>query len=285
MNKPIDQILVALDLSKLDEKLIQYASYIATIFQTEKVYFIHNIKQYRIGDLFEEQLESIDLEDIIEEKLTKTIQDHFDAKVEWEFLISEDVYTESLIKYTANKYQIDLVIVGNKNRYKGSGAITGKLLRILKTDILSIPEEVNFPIKKGIITTDFSNASSKAIKKALFLEEKVSLNLELLHVFKLPQLYFPYLNIEKSIKKVEVHIEKQFRKYTKEYDDRLKTIKLSAGDVSVPEKIAQYAQKNKFDILFISSKGHNSYTSLMVGSVTEELFTHDLHIPLWVIKE
>ncbi len=283
MNKPIDQILVALDLSKLDEKLIQYAAYIAEINKTKKVYFIHNIKQYLIGDLFEKQLEKIDLEEIIEEKLTKSIKKNFNSDVEWEFLISEDVYSDILIKYTANKYQIDLVIVGNKNSYKGSGAITGKLLRILKTDILSIPENATFPIKKGLVTTDFSSAANKALDKALELNDKISLNLCLLNVFKLPQLYFPYLNIEKSIKKVEIHIEKQFNKLSKNYDN-YSSEKLSAGDVSIPEKIASYAEKNKFDILFISSKGHNSYTSLLIGSVTEELFTHNLNIPLWVVK-
>jgi hypothetical protein len=57
--------LVALDLSDIDNTLIEYASYIADTLKAKKVYFVHNIKKYEISELFEEQLKDINLDEII----------------------------------------------------------------------------------------------------------------------------------------------------------------------------------------------------------------------------
>jgi hypothetical protein len=55
--------LVALDLSDIDNTLIEYASFIAEL-GVKKVYFVHNIKN-EISELFEEQLKDINLDEII----------------------------------------------------------------------------------------------------------------------------------------------------------------------------------------------------------------------------
>jgi hypothetical protein len=58
-------ILVALDLTDIDNTLIEYASFIAESLKVEKVYFVHNIKKYEISELFEEQLKNLNLDEII----------------------------------------------------------------------------------------------------------------------------------------------------------------------------------------------------------------------------
>jgi hypothetical protein len=46
--------------------------------------------------------------------------------------------SEALINYIVNEVQ--LALIGNKNKIKGTGAVSGKLLRLLKCNILSIPK-------------------------------------------------------------------------------------------------------------------------------------------------
>ncbi|PAM94734.1 universal stress protein, partial [Flavobacterium sp. IR1] len=65
MKKNYKNILVALDLSNMDEVLIKYASFIAERLKAEKVYFVHNIKKYEISELFEEQLKDVNLDEVI----------------------------------------------------------------------------------------------------------------------------------------------------------------------------------------------------------------------------
>lgn len=281
----IKTILVALDLSELDTVLIKYSSMLAEKYETENLYFIHNVKKYELSSLFSEQLEDIHIEDLIEKELEQKISKNFTADCEYELLVSDDTYTESLISYVANKYNSDLIILGNKNTYKGSGSVSGKLLRMVKSNILSIPNEANLNPKNFMVATDFSSASIKAFNTALAISKKEETPLKALNVFKIPQQFFPYINIDKAREKIMKHVELQFGKLlNKVQNTNVEPIKVSAGEDRISEKIRAVAEKEKTDILFISDKGHNSFTSLLVGSVTEDIFTHDLHIPLWVVK-
>ncbi|TDQ21962.1 universal stress protein [Tenacibaculum caenipelagi] len=281
----IKNILVALDLSELDTLLIQYTSNLAKKYNTDNVYFIHNVKKYEISNLFAEQLEDINIEDIIEEELENSINKHFNADCNYELLVSDDSYTEGLIGYVANKYMVDLIVLGNKNTYKGSGSVSGKLLRMAKCDVLSIPKEAKIIPENFMVATDFSTASQKAFHIASAMSSYNNTLLKALHVFKIPQLFFPYIKVEKALEKVEKHTDKLFNKLLQKINaSNIEVIRVSAGEDSIPEKIRTVAEKEKTDILFVADKGHNNFTSLLVGSVTEELFTHDLHVPLWVVK-
>ncbi len=280
----IKNILVALDLSVLDEQLITYASYVATLTNAENVYFVHNIKKFETSELFQKEFEAMNLEQLIETKIEKNIQKHYTAKAPHEILISDDVYTESLINYIANKYLVNLVVVGNKNTYKGTGAVSGKLLRMLKCDVLSVPSKFVLPPKKLLCTTDFSGKSFKGIKRGMEIKEKTGGNLACLNVHKIPAQYFPMLDLDKLRDKIERHTQKAFVKlFTKLKTNAVSPVSKLAGNDSIPEKIRKLAE-SEYDIVFISDKGHNNFTSLFVGSVTEELFTHYLEVPLWVVK-
>lgn len=277
----IKNILVALDLSELDITLIKYCSMLAKNYGTENVYFIHNVKKYEISSLFSEQLENIN----IEEELENSISQHFDTDCNYELLVSDDAYTESLISYVANKYHTNLIIVGNKNTYKGSGSVSGKLLRMAKCNVLLIPKEANLNPENLMVATDFSSASLKAFHTASDMSSKQKSTLKALNVFKIPQLFFPYIKIDKAREKVEKHVDLQFEKLLQKTKAKhIETLKASAGEDSIPEKIRTITEKDKTDILFVADKGHNNFTSLLVGSFTEELFTQDLHVPLWVVK-
>ncbi len=280
----INKILVALDLSKIDDIVTQYASYITDTTQAEKVYFVHNIKRYEISKWFEKELESFDLEGMIEKKIEKTIKENYTAKADFEILISDDAYTEGMIHYMANKFEVNLVIVGNKNTFKGTGAISGKLLRLVNCDVLSVPKDARIPAKRILCTTDFSAKSQKGIRRAIQFQEANGGQLACLHVFRVPAQYFPALDVQKAEKRIEAQTEKAFEKLSKQLDNPdMQALTQMVGENSVPEQIQETAEQ-EFDILFLSEKGQNNFTTLLVGSTTEELFSHYLSIPLWVVK-
>lgn len=278
-------ILVALDFSSLDEKLIQYVSVLSDEMSTDKIFFVHNIKKHEISEVFAERLKQVNLEEIIGEKIKEKVEQAYTGKAEHEILISEDSSTEGIISYIANKYQIGLTICGNKNNKKGIGTVSGKLLRILKCDILTVPEEARLPIDNLIVATDFSRNSHKAVVLANKLALSKGADLSCLNIYKVPQAYFPYLNLKDAREKLEQHTEKQFDKLQKKLElQNIQRLMLKAGDASIGERIREVAEKQNCDILFLADKGHSGIVSLLVGSVTEEVFTHDLHVPLWVVK-
>ncbi|RSK40662.1 universal stress protein [Mangrovimonas spongiae] len=287
MATTINNILVALDLSDIDETLIRYASYLSHVLKAKKVYFVHNIKKYEISELFENQLEDLNLEEMIGDELNETVENLFDSKSDWEVLISNDPYSESLISYIVNKYSIQLTIVGNKNRIKGTGVVSGKLLRMLKCHLLTIPKDAKPTINSLCIGTDFSNASRKSFIMARQLKEATSCLVKAVHIYNVPLQFSPYLPKQNLIPTIEKHIEEKSKKFIKRLKDDAKDVAfeiIPGRSSSIDENLHEQCKKEDFDMLMVSDKGGNTFSSLLVGNVTEELFNEDLELPLWVCK-
>ncbi len=282
----LKNILVALDLSHLDDTLIKYTTSLCKTLKVGKVYFVHNIKKYEISELFKEELKEVNLDDIIGDELNEKVEQHFDADCDWEVLISEDPYTESLMSYIANKYKIDLTILGNKLSSHGSGVVTGKLLRLLKCDILSIPAVAKAKISNIWVGSDFSKSSAKAWKVGSDLAENTSAKLNLVNIFSVPVQFTPYLPKEKMAPKIEKHTREKAEKFLDKQPSKDQAdIKIIAGrDNNEADKLLEEARKNKADLIIVSDKGNNTFSTLLVGSVTEELFNLELPMPLWIAK-
>ncbi|MFQ3174836.1 MAG: nucleotide-binding universal stress UspA family protein [Flavobacterium sp.] len=282
----IKNIMVALDLSDIDNTLIEYASFLAETLKVKKVYFVHNIKKYEISELFEEQLKDLNLDEIIGDDLNEKVQEKFTSSAEWEVLISEDPYSESLINYIVNKYEIQLALLGNKNKSKGTGTVSGKLLRLLKCNILSIPKNAKPVITNIWAGTDFSSASKKVFEVAENLQKATDAKVRAVHVYNVPVQFSPYIAKEHLDTKIESHLNEKYDKFVKKigYTGELTTEIIPGRDVGVAEKLRIKAVTSKVDLIIVGDKGRNTFSSLLVGSVTEELFNQDLDVPLWIVK-
>lgn len=283
--KIIKNILVALDLSDMDVELIRYASFLTEKLGAEEVVFVHNIKKYEISELFHEQLQALDLDQVISEELDEKVAENFTAKAETEVLISEDHYTESLINYVVQRYMIDLVIIGNKNKHIGTGIISDKLLRLLKCDILTVPRNTPLELKNIWAGTDFSAAARKVFSRLLLLETKVHSDPVIAHIYNVPVQFSPYLEKEELVPRIEKHISQKFEKFLKKSPlDHVDTRIIRGRNATVPEKLSEEANKAGANLLMVADKGGNVFSSLLVGSITDELFRTTLPIPLWVVK-
>ncbi|TYC09594.1 universal stress protein [Bizionia gelidisalsuginis] len=282
----IKNVLVALDLSDIDSTLIEYASFIAETLKVEKVYFVHNIKKYEISELFEEQLKDLNLDEIIGDELNEKVEEKFTSSAEWEVLISEDPYSESLINYIVDKYVIQLALIGNKNKSKGTGVVSGKLLRLLKCDILSIPKGTKPVISNIWAGTDFSSASNKVFQVAENLQKTTAAKVKAVHVYNVPVQFSPYIPKEHLDLKIENHLKEKYEKFIKKigFQGELTSEIIQGRDNGVAEKLRIKALTSEVDLIIVGDKGRNTFSSLLVGSVTEELFNQDLDVPLWIVK-
>ncbi|MCM4168704.1 hypothetical protein KCTC52924_02396 [Arenibacter antarcticus] len=282
----IKNILVALDLSDIDSTLIEYASFLADTLKVDKVYFVHNIKKYEISELFEEQLKDINLDEVIGDELNEKVEEKFTSSTAWEVLISEDPYSESLINYIVNKYEVQLALIGNKNRSKGTGVVSGKLLRLLKCHILSIPNNSKPDIANIWVGTDFSSASKKVFDLAENLQSATAAKVNAVHVYNVPLQFSPYIPKEHLDKRIENHLKVKYEKLIKKigYKGELTSEIIPGRENGVAEKLRTKANTSKVDLIIVGDKGRNTFSSLLVGSVTEELFNQDLEVPLWIVK-
>ena len=282
----INNILVALDLSDIDSTLIEYASFIADTLHVKKVYFVHNIKKFEISELFEEQLKGINLDEIIGDELNEKVEREFTSSANWEVLISEDPYSESLINYIVNKYEIQLALIGNKNKSNGTGVVSGKLLRMLKCSILSIPKNAKPIITNIWVGTDFSPASQKVFELAENLQSIMTAKVKAVHIYNVPVQFSPYIPKEHLNLKIEIHLKEKYEKFIKKikFKGDLTSEIIHGKDSGVAEKLRTKAEGSGADLIMVGDKGRNTFSSLLVGSITEEIFNQDLEIPLLIVK-
>ncbi|WP_310991339.1 universal stress protein [Aequorivita marina] len=281
------QLMVALDLTEMDSILLGYVSFLCKVWNVKHLYFTHNIKQYKLYDLYDEFLEEgITVEDIVDRGLQKTIDKHYTATVPHTVLITSDDYTESILSHLAEEYKIDIMLVGNKDELQGTGALNQKLVRMLDANVLLVPEEAKHRMENVLVPTDFSAASASCFEVANSLVERSGGKIEALHVYSIPSFFFPYINTEKAIDKTERHLRekvKQFRKKNK-LSEQLPFRYTDREDQSVVEAIEAHAEKGSFDIIVISARGGNNITSLFVGSITNDLLIRNRNMPLLVIR-
>lgn len=284
--KKIKNILVALDLSPLDDKLIHYASFLAERLKVENVFFVHNIKKYEISELFAEHLKNVNLDKIIGDELNEKVEENFKASAKWEVLISEDPYSESLIKYVVEKYAINLAIVGNKKLENGTGVVSGKLLRLLKCDILAVPKAAQEEIRTIWAGTDFSQDSKKIFEVTKALQEGHETNLKVVHVYSVPLQFSPYVSPEEMGPQVKKHVQEKYERFIKKlnYSEPVEPLILLGRESGAAKKILANTTMADVDLLVVSDKGGNTFSPFAVGSVTEELFNSNLKVPLWVVK-
>ena len=283
--KLVRNILVGLDLSYIDDDLIKYASFMADKLGVEKVFFVHNIKKYEISEVFDEQLKKVNLEKLITEELEEKISKNFSSKVETDVLISEDPYTESLFNYIVNKYMIDLVVIGNKHEQGGTGIVPDKLLRLLTCDIVSVPPNTTPGLEKVWVGTDFSRESKKAFKVAEYLHDEGGAHITAAHIYNLPIQFAPFVDQEEVIPKIEKHTKKKFERYLSSISLKDLDWKTMRGrDSSVSTRLASEAERASANLILVTDKGGNVFSSILVGSVTDDLFGVKLSIPLWVVK-
>lgn len=193
---------------------------------------------------------------------------------------------ESLINYIVNKYQIHLALIGNKNKSKGIGVVSGKLLRLLKCNILSIPEDAKPVISNIWAGTDFSNASKRVLNVAQHLQRLTSAQVKSLHVYSIPMQFSPYIPKNHLDRKIENHLNEKYKKFIKkvDYKGELTNLITKAKEGGVAETFRALAERSGADLIIVGAKGGNTFSSLIIGSVTEELFNQDLQVPLWVVK-
>lgn len=280
-------LMLALDLTKMDEILLNYVSFLCKVWKVKHLYITHNIKQYKIYDLYDDFLrEDITVEDIVDKALQRNIEKYYTCSVDHTLIITADDYTESILTHLIREYQIDLLITGNKDELQGTGALSQKLVRMIDAHLLLVPETTKHQIKKILVPTDFSSGSAKSFKIAKSLAEQTQAEIGALHVYNIPSYFFPYINSEKAVDKTERHLQTKVKQFRKKYElgQDLKFRYTDREELSVVEAIENHALKGNFDIILVSVRGGNNITSLFVGSVTNALLIRHREMPLLVVK-
>ncbi|RPD44292.1 universal stress protein [Hymenobacter sediminis] len=280
----IDAMMVCLDLSELDEKLVAFARSLCERLLVGKVYFVHNIKVAELSDDFHEWFGDVDLASEVEGNLHDIVTEQFGNATAHEILVSEEPNTEAILVQLVKRYHINLTLLGKKRSDKSTGTLGTKLLQLMPCSILIFPETAASSIRKALVPIDFSPSSVHALRLSQNLSEQLGLQLELLHVYRLPTQYFPLISEEKAIRKAEEIVQGRFAALQRKHPEiaRVPYTLVRAANKSVAERIRLHLAKGKHDLLVLGLKEINPLPSLSFGSVPKEVYHMDLPLPLWL---
>lgn len=281
----IDAMMVCLDLSDIDEKLVAFSRSICERLPVKKVYFVHNVKTNELSDDFRESFGDVDLGKEVEASIADIVAEQFAGGCDHEILVSEEPNTEVIMADLVKRYDVKLTLLGKRMSDKSTGALGTKLLRILPCSILVFPETASLGIASVLAPIDFSDASLHALRLSKSLVDQLGLSLEIMHVYKLPTQYFPLISEEKAIKKAEEVVNGRFRDLQKRHSeiaDVPYTLVRAAGK-STAERISLQLRRGKHGLLVLGLKGNNPIPSLSLGSVPSKLYNMDIDVPLWLV--
>ncbi|GAB3204341.1 nucleotide-binding universal stress UspA family protein [Pontibacter aydingkolensis] len=281
----IDAMMVCLDLSDIDEKLVAFSRTICERMQVGKVYFVHNIKLYELGDDFREMFGDVDLAQEVEGNINDIVDEQFANKTAYEVLVSEEPNTEVILADLVKRYNIKLTLLGKKMSTKSTGSLGTKLLRILPCSVLVFPETASFNIQKVLVPIDFSDTSVHALRLSKNLSDQLGLQLEIMHVYRLPSQFFPLISEEKAVRKAEEVVKGKFADLQKRHNEiaGIPYTLVRAANKSIAERISLHLEKGRHDLLVLGLKGNNPLPSLSLGSVPTEMYNTDINVPLWLV--
>ncbi len=293
--KALKTLMICLDLTEMDDILIRYAVYFSqAIPDVARVLFFHNIR-FDYPESAGELLSGIDkpLQEVLSDIVEEQVSEHMHmrkADIPFELFITENDSTARAMAHTSAQQDVDLIILGKKVTYKGSGLVAEMLYNIpeFAASILLVPETAYHQINDILVPTDFSKASKTALAFGRYLQRQFQASLECQHVYNIPAHYFPYIKVEDMQDRMEKEARADWRKFAKSLPEAERDVAcqftFSRGD-SISEAIYSYALQEKKDLVVVNSKGRGGLASFLIGNVALRLIQLDAHLPLLVTND
>ncbi|MCS4237407.1 nucleotide-binding universal stress UspA family protein [Myroides gitamensis] len=275
-NKALN-ILVGLDLSEMDHYLIQYAKILDHILNVEQITFIHNLK---LGELPKELIQKDQLA-LIQKRITKRVEEQISATeitYKYEIIITVENYSEIAFASISKQKNYDLLVLGNKQQLTGNGALANKLVRLLPSATLLVPETFHIPIETVIDAIDFSRYTNAIMLWADRFKNNSKgqrIKHSAVHISKSYWSYLPMMT-DKELDKISLEdIKEKEGKWNKQYAQYTDIDIVPAKNQNVAAALIQYAKTKKADLMILGVKGSAGIKDIILGSVAN----HVLHRP------
>ncbi|WP_339812690.1 universal stress protein [uncultured Imperialibacter sp.] len=289
---PLQRILVCLDLSPIDQTLMEYTAHLSKALPNAKVYFIHVSKKLEIPEEIKKMFPNITgpADEALEKGINDEASKYFVNKCDtpYEAVVKDGNETEQILKWSQVK-EIDLIVMGLKKSLKGSGTNAAKITAICHASVLFVPENASFKLEKVMVPVDFSKNSAMAVDVAMALKKLGNVEVLLQNVYKVPVGYHytgkEYVDFAIIMKH---NAEKQMKTFLNacqiNEDDVIQVFNLDEDDKPA-DVIFTEAKVQAADMIILGSKGRTMVAALLMGSVAVELLRANKEIPYMIVKD
>lgn len=281
--------LVSLDLSKMDDILAGYTSFLTSLKKPKSITFLHVIESgptaREIIEQFPELESREEFEKLLRKMIHEQITEHFkDPSIETRIILKEGRATEQIID-TVNSLETDLLVMGKKIGYAGEGVIPKKILKYVPASILFVPENCRFSLNNVLVPVDFSQQSAKGIETAMQLVKLPEGSVTAQHIYRYRAQFFPYTLSDKEKEAADRESEKKKVDFIKKYEisSRVNFILTKRNDGLFEDAVYEQAISEQADLIIVSSKA-KKLPNLMSYDFTDKMVDYALGIPLFIQK-
>tara|TARA_Y100001972_G_C7616587_1_gene309218 strand:- start:72 stop:995 length:924 start_codon:yes stop_codon:yes gene_type:complete len=288
-HKSFNIALVALDLTEMDEYIIQYTAMISKLMPLERILFVHVEKNLELpADLMEKFPDLMaPLDESIKEDIRNKVEKHFqNISVDIDYIVREGNPINKILKLSKVK-NVDLIIMGRKQNLKGSGIVSSHIARISPCSLLFVTENYQPEIKKIMVPVDFSSHSLMAVKHGQEVAEKAGAEVCLSHVYNVPAGYTKTgKTLQEFAEIMKKHAQNDCKTFFQKNNLTLESpCEYILNDSGKPaDLIYEYGKKVKASLIVVGSKGRTSASAFLIGSIAEKLALKDSDIPILIVK-
>jgi nucleotide-binding universal stress UspA family protein len=289
--------LVALDLSPMDESILRYFNFLSAFLETEKIYFIHIIPDFKAPKNVETEFQKLfsperPIDEVLKEKLKLDIDKYFGDRRNLEISIDvrEGQPYDKLIHWTEVK-DVDLLAIGHKQVSEGSGITAKKVARKSNRHVLFIPGNASPALRNILVPIDLSDNSLNALNVALQLKKQFgeTVRVTSLYVVDMPPDDY-YMHSIKNTGYRHLLMESAriaYHNFIKQHEidpSAIEPVFVENNYLNTAQHIQEYAENEAFDFVVLGAQGHTALENFIYGSVTEKLLERCKSKPVLIVR-
>ena len=273
-------ILVPIDFSELSYKALESAVTFAELFDGAITPFHSYVSMSDVDipdtsssseKLFKDHEQ---LEKKLKKKLDQKAAQYVDSKYLNDGIVQVGNPADAIIEAAQN---FDIIVMTTHGRTGFSrlimGSVAEKVIRFAPVPVVVVEEKSNIsPLKKILLTTDFSEYSLKAVPFARSIAEASKARLDIVHVVSFEQFgSIPQIQAATDTKKKQMKelIDERFD----DMQDQVKTEVVSTQR-SIHEKITKIVHKGEYNLVVMATIGRTGLEYLRLGSTASNVVRH-----------
>lgn len=278
--------ILAMDFTEMDTNLLNYTLFLTNYWKPDHIHLLHVEKEREKNSYVPLEYEELAHQLAMESKLQmehKANGFFKDSGISIHVHIKTGNALDEVLDLARNE-SASLVIAGRKKTSNGSGIVSDRLSRHLPCDFLLVPENSAPKLNKIMVTTDFSEHASLAMKTAVDIQNQNE-NIEVLsaHLYEVP---WGYTKSGKSFEEfadiMHNNAKTEMSKWSKQFPPTQPVLKLIQD--STQQTILDMANDHQVDLLVMGSKGQSKVSYSLLGSVTMKVMKENDDLPLLVVK-
>lgn len=279
----LDVMLVCLDLTDIDDLLIDYSLFLARKAGSSRIVFTHVIQAYDLDNPQDAELSEL------QEKVRSQLEARIDrlGKGPVHTLVTVEVEQEDASRPVieiSRQQKADLIVMGKKRGGDRDLHYEKHITEAASGNVLIVPEGSLIAEDRILCALDFSETAKKAFTLALQMQKWTDGQLSCYYLYDTGSSFFPA-----STSRSSASLEQRLRKKVETF---LSAFNLTPDDVPCRIEIDESGARNHAEhlralsasLIIVGARGDVKKDTSILGNITENLRHTDLQSPVMYVK-